>query len=291
MLYKWQIVLYHIDMKRFDYVTDGEYSKRGYLLNDFKVFNIKDKRSEAFEFHYHEFNKIIFFKSGDVKYNIEGKEYQLKPNDILLVKRGDIHRPIISENEFYDRIIIWIDDSYLNAIRLLECFEIAEKTGFKLIKGADNQLFSLAEKLCQSSEKDFAYKEYNEALLTQLLILITRSIMHNDIDRKKYKSDEQIDRLLKYINSNLDKKLCIDSLAEMFFISRYHLMHKFKEQTGTTIYSYIQSKRLLNAAKSIKCGMSIKEACYRNGFHDYSVFLKAFKKEFGTTPTKYKDRE
>lgn len=291
MLYKWQIVLYHIDMKRFDYVIDGEYSKRGYLLNDFKVFNIKDKRSEAFEFHYHEFNKIIFFKSGDVKYNIEGKEYQLKPNDILLVKRGDIHRPIISENEFYDRIIIWIDDSYLNAIRLLECFEIAEKTGFKLIKGADNQLFSLAEKLCRSSEKDFAYKEYNEALLTQLLILITRSIMHNDIDRKKYKSDEQIDRLLKYINSNLDKKLCIDSLAEMFFISRYHLMHKFKEQTGTTIYSYIQSKRLLNAAKSIKSGVSIKEACYRNGFHDYSVFLKAFKKEFGTTPTKYKDRE
>lgn len=278
-------------MKRFDYVTDGEYSKRGYLLNDFKVFNIKDKRSEAFEFHYHEFNKIILFKSGDVKYNIEGKEYQLKPNDILLVKRGDIHRPIISENEFYDRIIIWIDDSYLNAIRLLECFEIAEKTGFKLIKGADNQLFSLAEKLCRSSEKDFAYKEYNEALLTQLLILITRSIMHNDIDRKKYKSDEQIDRLLKYINSNLDKKLCIDSLAEMFFISRYHLMHKFKEQTGTTIYSYIQSKRLLNAAKSIKCGMSIKEACYMNGFNDYSVFLKAFKKEFGITPTKYKERE
>ena len=278
-------------MKRFDYVTDGEYSKRGYLLNDFKVFNIKDKRSEAFEFHYHEFNKIILFKSGDVKYNIEGKEYQLKPNDILLVKRGDIHKPIISENEFYDRIIIWIDDSYLNAIRLLECFEIAEKTGFKLINCADNQLFSLAEKLCRSSEKDFAYKEYNEALLTQLLILITRSIMHNDIDRKKYKSDEQIDRLLKYINSNLDKKLCIDSLAEMFFISRYHLMHKFKEQTGTTIYSYIQSKRLLNAAKSIKCGMSIKEACYRNGFNDYSVFLKAFKKEFGITPTKYKERE
>lgn len=68
-------------------------------------------------------------------------------------------------------------------------------------------------------------------------------------------------------------------------------MHKFKEYTGKTIYSYIQSKRLLNAIRFIENGASVKEACYQCGFNDYSVFLKAFKKEFGTTPAKYKDRQ
>lgn len=278
-------------MDKFDYAADGEYSKRGYLINDYKVFNIKDKCNEKFEFHYHEFNKIILFKSGDVKYNIEGKEYQLSPYDILLVKCGDIHRPIINENEYYERIIIWIDDSYLNSIALSKCFALADEKNYNLIKAANSEIFALAEKLCQNNEQDFAYKQYNDSLLTQLLILITRSIMCNAADIQKYKSDKQIDEIIRYINTNLDKRLSIDSLAKKFFISRYYLMHRFKKYTGKTIYSYIQSKRLLSAVKQIRNGMSIKEACYQNGFNDYSVFLKAFKKEFGTTPTKYIDQE
>ena len=283
-------MLYDINMNSFNYVTDGEYSKRGYLLNDFKVFNIKDKCSEKFEFHYHEFNKIILFKSGNVKYNIEGKEYPLSTNDILLVKRGDIHRPIIDENVTYDRIVIWINNSFLDSANLSECFEISEKKDIKIIKNAGQKFFSLAEEMSKNNPDSFAYNHYNEALLTQLLILIARNIIQNNTDIVNYKSDSQIDEIIKYINCNLDKKLSVDIVSETFYISRYRLMHKFKEYTGKTIYSYIQSKRLLNAIRYIENKMSIKEACYKSGFNDYSVFLKAFKKEFGTTPTKYKDR-
>lgn len=281
-----QIVLYDMNMKRFNYAADGEYSKRGYLLDNFKVFKIKDQSSEKFEFHYHEFNKIIFFKSGDVKYNIEGKEYLLSPYDILLIRRGDIHRPIISENEIYDRIVIWIDDNYLKSIHLEKCFEIADEKRFNLIKSADFQLFQLAEKLAENNN-DFAAEQYSKAILTQLLILIARNEMHNDIDVEKYKSSKQIDDVIHYLNNNLEKKLSIDVIAEKFFISRYHLMHKFKEYTGKTMYSYIQSKRLLKAINYMNRGMSAKQACFESGFNDYSVFLKAFKKEFNSTPLKY----
>lgn len=291
MLYKWQIVLYDIDMKRFNYTADGEYSKRGYLFNDFKVFNIKDKCNKKFEFHYHEFNKIILFKSGNVKYNIEGREYPLSANDILLVKRGNIHRPVIDENVTYNRIVIWIDNNFLDSIRLSECFKIADKKDIKIIKSANQKIFNLAEEIAQSNVNDFAYNQYNKAILIQLLILITRSIKQDNIEFANYKSDRQIDEIIKYINCNLDKKLCVDTIADAFFISRYRLMHKFKEYTGKTIYAYIQSKRLLNAIRCIENGATAKEACYHSGFNDYSVFLKAFKKEFGTTPTKYKDQQ
>lgn len=288
-----QIVLYYIVMEKYNYTSDGEYSKRGYLLHSFEVFSIKDKCSEKFEFHYHEFNKIIIFKSGDVRYNIEGKEYQLEANDILLVKCGDIHRPIISENEIYNRIVIWIDDNYLNSINLKKCFNIASSNGFNIIKSADIQMMNLAEELSEkeNSKNDFAFEQYNRAVLQQLLIFITRRMLKNTIDRKKFKSDKQIDDIIFYINNNLDKKLSVDSISNKFFISRYHLMHKFKEYTGKTIYSYIQSKRLLMAGNLIRNGTSVKDACYQSGFGDYSVFLKAFKKEFKITPTKYKDRE
>ena len=81
------------------YDIDAEYGKRGYLKENYKIFNIKDFCKQDFEFHYHEFEKLVLFKSGNTSYIIEGKEYNLKPYDILLVGKGDIHKPIVSREE------------------------------------------------------------------------------------------------------------------------------------------------------------------------------------------------
>ncbi|MDF2545001.1 MAG: rhaS 9 [Herbinix sp.] len=69
--------------------------KLGYLEDDFKIFHIADRQRKDFAFHYHDFNKIIIFLKGNVNYSIEGKTYQLKPYDIVLVNAGEIHKPTV----------------------------------------------------------------------------------------------------------------------------------------------------------------------------------------------------
>ena len=98
-----------------DYMAQNEMKKRGYLNEDFLFFKLKDQKKNEFEFHYHDFNKIIIFLSGEVTYIIEGKSYRLKPWDILLVGRNDIHQPIISPNVPYERIILWLNPNFLDA--------------------------------------------------------------------------------------------------------------------------------------------------------------------------------
>ena len=83
--------------------------KSGYLYQDFHVFHITDKSDKEYGYHYHEFNKIIIFLSGNVTYHIEGKSYRLKPWDVLLVNNHDVHKPEIDANATYDRIIIWVE--------------------------------------------------------------------------------------------------------------------------------------------------------------------------------------
>ena len=73
--------------------------KRGYLNEDFRFFHIRDKRDLEFEFHYHDFNKIILFLTGAVTYRIEGKVYRLKPWDILFVSQGELHQAIVRSEE------------------------------------------------------------------------------------------------------------------------------------------------------------------------------------------------
>ena len=104
-------------------------------------------------------------------------------------------------------------------------------------------------------------------------------------DQKSYSSDSQVEQLLKYINRNLSENLSIDHLAERFFFSKYHMMRKFKKETGYTIHNYIISKRLLHARSLITQGTPVMKAAMQSGFQDYTAFVRAYKKQFGTVPT------
>lgn len=126
-----------------------------------------------------------------------------------------------------------------------------------------------------------------DILFAQLMILINRAVIGNGSKAAEYKSDKQIDSVIEYINNHLFAPLTVEKISAEFFISRYHLIHKFKAATGKTIFSYIQTKRLLYAASLLNKGASAKKACFESGYNDYSVFLKAFKKEFGLNPTAY----
>lgn len=270
-------------------IPDGEYSKKGYLKENYKVFKINDKTNTKFDFHYHEFDKLVFFISGNASYIIEGKEYILEPYDILLVRHGDIHKPVINTNENYNRIIIWINKNYLNReYDLSRCFDIARKKHFNLVRADYNErerIFSLANELANYTNGKYADELYKDALFTQLIILVNRT--KSDENNIEYKSDRQIDKVIEYINENLLSNLTVEKIADEFFISRYHLMHKFKAATGKTIYSYIQTKRLLNASVMLNKGESAKSVCFHSGYNDYSVFHRAFKKEFGVAPKDY----
>jgi len=83
---------------------------------------------------------------------------------------------------------------------------------------------------------------------------------------------------------NLNGDLSIESLAAKFYMSKYHLMHKFKKQTGFTLHSYILQKRLIKADTLIRSGTPVSQACEQSGFNDYSSFVRAYKKMFSTLP-------
>lgn len=272
-------------------IADGEYGKRGYLKENYRVFNIKDSRGGEFDFHYHEFDKIVLFIAGRVTYTVEGREYVLKPGDILLVRHGDIHKPVIDTSAEYERIVLWIDSGFLKSNHSLgDCFDIAAERGTRLLRlPAEKQgrIFEIAREFIGEGEGGFAAELMRDTLLFQLLILINRAVA-DESEAPDFVSDSRIDSVIEYINGNLLSELSVDKIAGEFFISRYYLMHRFKELTGKTVAAYIQSKRLLRAAALLGSGCSAKEACYKSGYRDYSVFLKAFKKEFDTTPTEYK---
>lgn len=265
-------------------------AKTGYLKEDFQLFHINDRTDREFEWHYHDFHKIIVFVSGKVTYHIEGKTYQLKPQDILLVSQGAIHKPEIDPSIPYERYIFWIRDD-LSFPELNTCFQKANDRSFNLIR-LDSALQEKLKDLLTEIEhslRDIQFGDsiLSKALFTQFMVYINRIFLKSSTapDQKSYSSDSQVEQLLKYINRNLSENLSIDHLAERFFFSKYHMMRKFKKETGYTIHNYIISKRLLRARSLIAQGTPVMKAAMQSGFQDYTAFVRAYKKQFGTVPT------
>lgn len=264
--------------------------KTGYLKEDFRLFHINDQTKKDFSYHYHDFHKIIVFISGKVTYHIEGKAYHLKPRDILLVSQGAIHKPEINPSVPYERYIFWIRDT-LSCQELNTCFQKANDRSFNLVR-ADSALQERLKDLLPEIEQTLQNKHFEDpvlrdALFTQFMIYINRIFLRTSSspDKKAYSSDTQVEQLLKYINRNLSENLSIDQLAERFFLSKYHMMRKFKNETGYTIHNYITSKRLLMARSLISQGIPVMKAALASGFRDYTTFVRAYKKQFGKAPS------
>lgn len=272
--------------------------KRGYLNEDFLFFKLKDQKKNEFEFHYHDFNKIIIFISGDVTYIIEGKSYKLKPWDILLVGRNDLHLPIISEAVAYERMILWLNPVFLeehkkNNCDLQSCFALAKERKLNLIRTGKLDISDIKNNLKELEEAlvtdAFGSEIMKNALFIELMVRINRLFLSMDIDKglDDIKFDARIEAILEYINSNLDSDLSIDALSNRFYLNKYYLMHLFKNETGYTLYNYIQKKRAIQAADLIKKGIQAGEVCSLCGFADYSTFVRTFKKEFKLSPKQY----
>ena len=273
-------------------------NKVGYLNDNFKIFHIRDKKDIKFEYHHHDFSKIVILIDGDLTYYIEGKAYILKPWDILFVNKNEIHKPVVNPNKYYERIVIWLNPDFMAKYaqgnnNLLKCFEVAIKNNYNLLR-LNMKSIDIIKNLIQdiqncNNSNEFGSEILKESLFVQLMVLMNRLFLNSDKNRdiEDIQYDKTIEGVLNYINSNLENDLSIDTIASEFFISKYYLMRKFKNQIGSSIHNYVVRKRLILARSLISDGLSMSSVCSRCGFNDYSSFVRAFKKVYGVSPSNY----
>ena len=275
-----------------------QYEKRGYLNEEYRLFYLEDIVPKEVEYHYHDFDKVLIFIKGNIDYSIEGKMYTLLPGDVVLVPRGAVHKVSPRENceeDAYVRLVIYISPDFLtkyeeNGYTLRRCFETALEKHINVFRSDKKKgMVRLPEgkDLIQSlSSNGIMPKLKRENLLIQYLIMLNEVI---DTDQKVFvdalQFNKKIVELIQYINENLTDDLSIEKLSEQLYISKYHMMRQFKNETGYTIANYINQKRLLLAREKLKAGEQVTKVCYDCGFRDYTTFVRSYKKLFNMLPS------
>lgn len=261
------------------------YEKQGYLNEKFRLFHLCDMSDRTYEFHYHDFYKIIFFIRGDVSYNIEGKNYELSPYDIVFVGRNEIHKPTVSCDSEYERYIIYISESFfLDDPRYKFCFDKMCENHVNVMKMStqdNNTLKELLDHMCLALKSNDMFGDlYADINLRQFLLTVNDSIAKNGIDYQGHiQFNSKIVEVCDYINSHLSEDLSVAVLSDKFYISKYYLMHQFKAQAGISLHQYVLEKRIQYTHKLIEGGIKVTQACIEAGFNEYSTYLKASKKK------------
>lgn len=98
-----------------------------------------------------------------------------------------------------------------------------------------------------------------------------------------------IKAMLLYIEENLDKELSLEKIAEKFSYSPFYIARTFKDETGITLYKYIQGRRLDEAARKLaETDQPIVEIAFEAGYGSQQAFTQAFRRKYTCTPREYR---
>lgn len=255
---------------------------------DYSFHHSADKNANQKNYQLHNHYgayEIFIFLRGNADFVVEGATYPLEKYDTILLNPNEFHNIQHHSGGEYERIVLQIQNSFFtdhNCDRFRQMFD-SRKPGTQnmipagfITENKITETISRIEGYCNDKNADILLP----CAITELL---------NDLNKYHHPTalpanNAKITPIIMYINENLTAPLSIDSIAEKFYLNKYHLCRIFKKHTGLTINKYITHKRIVLVKNLCRSGKTLSQASAEAGFGNYSNFYKMYLKENGIPP-------
>lgn len=243
--------------------------------------------------HIHNHNEIFWYISGSLTYSVEGNIYNVEKGDIMITNMREFHAPIFTGSGRYERRFIQFKPSYLSeftseGFQPFACFENRKPGVGNLIPAKIAREKNLHQMMTEIESYFKSGKPESEAMIKSYMVQLLVNL--SDIMRVKknvYRENKKITAVIRHINNNLAGDLSLAALEREFFMSRFHLAHLFKEQTGVSLKNYIDNKRVIKSKELILNKVNLSDIPEMVGYGDYSVFYRNFKKITEKSPREF----
>ncbi|MDR1655587.1 MAG: response regulator [Treponema sp.] len=106
-----------------------------------------------------------------------------------------------------------------------------------------------------------------------------------------YTENQAVSAIQFFIGKNYKENFSLAELASRFSISKSYIGELFKKYAGETIVRFTGMVRLKNACRLLEhLEKPVKEIADETGFNDISYFCRSFRRRFGITPFRFRER-
>ncbi|NOV04359.1 helix-turn-helix transcriptional regulator [Paenibacillus planticolens] len=103
-------------------------------------------------------------------------------------------------------------------------------------------------------------------------------------------NEKPITVALKYIDTNIRRRLTLTEVSKQANVSPTYLAALFKQKLGQTFLAYLISRKLEIACVLLQRGYQCQEVADYIGYDNPRYFGQTFKRYLGETPTEYRSR-
>lgn len=234
--------------------------------------------------HFHDYYEIYYLEKGSRTYFIKNNSYKMIVGSVAIIPPYTLHRTMGPSGSYYGRILL----QFYSSIFLLDSIKDKFDTilGSVRFKG-DSQLLvtNLFNKILEIETTNIDLKnELAKIKINELLVTLINADFSEAIS-----VNNNISRIVDYIDNNFSEKITLDFLSKKFNISKWYLSRTFKKNTMFNIITYINYVRVVNARILLKdTKTSITEICDMVGFENLTHFERIFKRFFGISAKEYR---
>jgi len=201
----------------------------------------------------------------------------------------------------YKVINIFVDPDYFKELTS-GCYEL-EHFFEGIISKSKNRLFLAKQfltkemlagldELTQLDTEKSSPKIQKVSILYDIITLVFKCIAQGDTSKQqKFLRPYELRSVMtagKLITENLISPLTVAELSKATGLNPSKLQKGFREMFGTTVYGFINTKRMEKAKLMLKSGRySVSDTAWDLGYTNVSHFIKLFSRHYGITPGQF----
>lgn len=240
----------------------------------------------SFSPHSHIYCEMIYVTGGTVEIYSGDKIIPVSKGEICFIPVGVDHATAQTEQK-YKRWLIFINPWNFGKVFFSPAIQ-------SLMTGLICK-YPLIAKFSQNDVMERIYDEYTsdgpfreELLVSYMISILTCAARQSMPQFKLSESVRTVMDIQQYIQQNCSSGLFIQDVAKHFYLSKYHLIHMFKEHVGISPKRFLLHCRLSMAEKMLRNdSFSIAEVSERSGFASPSDMAVRFRDAYGYTPREF----
>lgn len=248
--------------------------------------------------HFHYQYELLLSVGGTADFVIGGQLYHAAPGTVLFMSNMENHY-IRAHSEGYDRYTLRFSTELLSAYlcdpQLLSVFkQRPEKFSHQYVCASQEFAHYLHLAARMEAEYNAQSPYWDQMIASKLLTILVGMFRAKPESFPAYRNPDNQNLIFdvqNYIEAHVQEDLRLDTIAEKFYISKYHLSHSFTRLTGYTFKQFIVTARL-SKSKDLLLNTEAEIGAISRavGFNNVSSFIRTFKKAEGLPPLQYRNR-